>query len=493
MQAFSSGKHKIKEICALIFCISIIILGAVCCGNGISTPYTGPFSLSSGQCKGDNAAPVAGEKTLAIAALDGEDITICILRASDGVLLRHYDLDIHGSVVGQGDGLLYVDKRTSGDSSLALCAVEIDNGITRWCQTQVMNVATITQASGVIYAGTLDQSSGAGSVVAINERDGQLLWHFNTQANPGTSGHPLFALDQGIVYVNDYRPPVTSTATPGTGGSVPTPGISSVCALRANNGSKLWCVSLSAQSVTNLVADENGLYMWTESTEGVDGSTTNYDDPTNLAAYSASGLKRWSLTFPSAGLTISRFLIARGMLFTSWTGGQDWEYQLDALRTSDGQALWHIKKQSQAISMSITDSFIFIVNATGEIQVFNLLNGTSTWSRQNLISPFSPRKDQIFETLAGQGVTYVLVATPDGNSSYYISYLLALRVRDGATVWEDQTCGNSSVATAIAYTSTAVASPSAIRGTNARCYWNTFQQYTVNSPASSVLLLQVDN
>src|SRR5690348_7120356 len=94
MQAINKSRLSGKKIFGLLFCIGILFLGAVCCGNYKPIPYNVGFSLSSGQCQGGNTSPVAGETTLTVVASEGPNLTICTLRASDGVLLNHYDLSV---------------------------------------------------------------------------------------------------------------------------------------------------------------------------------------------------------------------------------------------------------------------------------------------------------------------------------------------------------------------------------------------------------------
>ena len=455
MRSTSNSKLPSKKMYGLFFCISVLFMGAAWCGRGVPISYNQGFSLSSGQCQGSNTSPGAGEATLTIAVSAGPNITVCTLRASDGALLSHYDLSIHGDVVGHGDGLLFVNER-GGDqgTSFALCAIHISDGLERWCQTRLTAITLATVSNGIIYA----SSSGQTLVAAVSERDGRVLWTFKTEADPAfSSSNSLpIVISNGAVYVSSYQSPRTGSPTPTDVGTDSASGIRNVCALGASNGRQLWCKSLNDQSIYSMAVDANALYVQTV-------------NATIFAFSLVDGSILWMglVRVSSSPYLLPHMLATHGMLFTNEPGANsDGSDQLYALRASDGQQLWHKPYSAKIGLMTVADQSLYVVTNAGELSVLNVFDGAPAWSHGGPVaSDNSFCSNNACNIIVGHVVTYLLVST----SSYQNNArLLALRTRDGKTLWEDQACAPTTPAPAVA--STGTPSPSLSPG-NGRCYW----------------------
>lgn len=470
MQPISHGKHQVRNICGLLCCLGIIILGAVCCGMTRGMPYysySQAFSPSSGQCQGRDTVPTAGEQTLTVVVQAGPNITICILRASDGILLRHYDLALYGDVVGYGDGLLYVNERqgTAG-SSLALCAVHISDGIESWCQTQLTNATTIAVANGNVYASSTDQTL----VTAVSERDGRILWNFHTLASSTTnSNSPLLATGPGMVYVNAAQNLPPGSPTPTTTTAL-TSDARSVCALRASNGQQLWCKPLPVQLIIGMATDEHTLYVRT------------FNNSSIYAFDAISGAIRWvmPLSFSQTSYTPPNFIVTHGVVFAdvpvSDASGSD---QLYALRASDGKRLWNTSYNGLINALSATDTCVYLVTSTGKLYARNILDGTPAWSYgpPQQVTPTAVSYKSADTIYVGHNAAYILLNASYGPGNY--ATILAMRTNDGKLLWENAGCAPSA-ATQVALAGTLTTGTPAGAATPTRCDWiNGATQYNL--------------
>jgi outer membrane protein assembly factor BamB len=474
MKPMGNGKPRSKLSLFFAICLFLlVVLTGMSCNARAG--YVA-FTLSSGQCQARNASPVAGEQTLAIVVASGPNITICILRASDGTLLRHYDLNIHGSVIGQADGLLYVQNYGQQGAVLSLCAVHISDGVERWCQAQLKNydLASITTDNGIIYVRPSDQTDN--HVTAVNERNGQILWNFRTQADPAITLQPLIAISHGTVYMNAYQnlqagspTPITST----TQGPDPKLGVRSVCALQSSNGQQLWCKPFSKQIINAMAVVENTLYVRTVN------SSSNY--ASIYALDSANGAFRWhfSLMLRQTSYRLPALVVAHGMVFTngnadttSYLSSND---QLYALRAGDGKQLWNISYESRIDLITATDKLLYIVTSSGALSALNILDGTLAWSHGIFISLSSYNFESTI--LVGPTVTYILMNAKGD------PHLLALKANNASTIWEDKGCAFA--------TSTPIIGTSTPAGNGAinRCYW----AKNAGVGVIKLLLLEVDN
>lgn len=453
MQITGNRRLPGKKICGLLFCIGILFLGAVCCGNYKPIPYNVGFSLSSGQCQGSNTSPVAGEATLTVVASVGPNITICTLRASDGMLLNHYDLDVHGDIVGHGNGLLFVNER-GGDqgNSFALCAVQISNGIERWCQTRLTGMAFATVSNGMIYASSSEQTL----VAALSEDDGRILWTFSTQADPALSNRPPLVVGNGAVYVSTYQSSQTGSPTPTDVGTDLASGVRHVCALGARNGRQLWCDSLDAQS-NSMAVDANSLYVQTM-------------EATVFALNLADGSVRWMSLLRVASLPylLPHMLAAHGMVFTNEPGANsDGSDHLSALRASDGWQVWSTSYSTKIAAMAASDSALYVMLNSGDLSVLNISHGTTTWSHGSTLTSSTPVSNNTTGNIViGQDAVYTLLS--DNTYPYSNRPLLALSAKGGKTLWTDQACAS---ATPTSFSGALTPTPG-VSSSNGPCYWS---------------------
>lgn len=479
MHVSNTVKQKVKKVCTLLVGFSIIFLGLVFCVR-VPPPYSYSFRVSSGQCQGNNATPVAGEQTLDIAAFNGSNITICMLRASDGTLLRHYDIPIHGDIMGQGDGFLYILERSGqqGDAS-AVCAIRIRNGLERWCQTQLkhynMDNASnqIQTGNGSLYLRYAYQ--GESFLTAVNEQTGQVRWNVRTlqpivPSNylPATFDYEILALTQDIAYVNASQILPADQSTPAT-----TSRTNGVCALRTSTGQQLWCTSFSPTEllINGMTAAENTLYVQT------------FQPASLYALNAANGSIRWQKSFtqvqPSNPLSLpnipSSLVLTHGMVLVKTPN-----VQIYALRASDGQQIWNtpLNLSSSVDSLGTTQAFMYaITNARTGIHMFNILDGTPLWSYTIPSQPYySTPNSQISDFMIEQDTVYLF------QRSGLSPHMIALNTRDGTPRWEGQIC------TALPSGSSITPTPTPDNETHIPCLW----QAPDESRFGDLQFLQVD-
>lgn len=472
MRLIKSGKQQFWRVCGLCFCLGIIILGAVCCGMGRGIPYQA-IGPAAAQCQSGNALPTtAGEQTLAVVVQAGPNITLCLVRASDGAVLRHFDLTIYGNVAGYGAGLLFVNERVGvGGSSLALCAVYVSDGVERWCQPQLTNAATVNVADGNVYASSIDQTL----VTALSARDGRILWHFQTLA-PSSSANPnlpMLTTSPGLVYVNS-APEQAGSPTPDTAAEQPPNSAMTrkVCALRASDGRQLWCHTFLDEGIATMTVDAHTLYIRTS------------NDFMVYALDTTNGSVRWAQTITWTNLsspTTSRLhlLVAGGRIFIDAPGAdtthQNWSSLLYALNASNGQRIWKIAYPGLSDSLSATDTLVSLVLSTGKLETRNALDGTPAWSysvaqQATPVTYYNNNNNTLTASIVTiRDVTYMLTYTQYGLD--IAGTLLAIHAKSGTPIWQMQGC-TTNQATQIAATSTPVA-----RNSPAQCYWTLQGQY----------------
>lgn len=476
MQLIKSGKQQFWRVCGLCFCLGIIILGAVCCGITRGIPYQA-IGQAAAQCQSGNSLPTtAGEQTLAVVVQAGPNITLCLVRASDGTLLRHLDLAIYGNVAGYGAGLLFVNEREGiGGASLALCAIHVSDGVERWCQPQVTNAATVNVADGNVYASSTDQTL----VTALSARDGRILWHFQTLVP--SPNLPMLTTGPGLVYVQAAATQAGSP-TPDTSAEQ-SPNVATtraVCALRANDGQQLWCHTFLDEAIATMTADAHTLYIRTSNDFMV------YALDTTSGSVRWAQMIKWSPISPSDTAHL-HLLVAGGRIFVDAPGADttnpNWSNLLYALNASNGQRIWKISYPGLSDSLSATDTLVSLVLSTGKLETRNALDGTPAWSysvaQQATPATYYNNNNTLTASIVTmRDVTYMLTYTGYGQNT--AGTLQAIHANNGTPIWQMQGC-TTNQATQIAVTSTPVA-----QNTPAQCYWTLQRQYS-----STISLLAV--
>jgi outer membrane protein assembly factor BamB len=459
----ASDKRLGRRVCASIFCVIVIFVGTVWCGNGATSAYNSSFTTSPNQCRGTNTAPLAGERVLSVAVIDGPNITLCHLRASDGTLLRYFNLTIHGDIIGHADGLLYINERggTNG-TSLALCAVQIDNGVTRWCQRQVTEGKSITASNGTVYANA--SSSQTAALFAIQETTGQVIWH--RQMQPGPDDVPTqILIEQGQLYVPIYQAPQASATATSTASALTnqTGSTGSLCAFLVTSGQQNWCHAFPGEIIEKLAMDDSAVYVQTVSALGGQNGLL-------YALDAASGNMQWhqSFTWDSGPGSL---VAAQGTLVLGLSeGDQPAKGKLLALDTKDGHFLWQRSLGDGLVSISLASSRIYLVTSFASFQAFNLADGTDAWSNTSLHLSQNGYI-QIASMLAGPTTAYVAISSSNANALN----VMAVDASNGKSQWSDPGCDSSST-------------PSATGAGATRCYWH----YQSGYQHTGIQLLQVD-
>lgn len=469
-----TGKSQFRHICALVFCISSIFIGTVFCGNDYVPPnYNQQISSSSGECPGQNMAALPGEKTLALAALVGPNITICILRTSDGTLLRHYDLAVHGPIMGSGNGLLYVEKHDGTDgSATALCAIQIDSGFTRWCQEKVANSLGVSVADGRVYAFSKETQT---VLTTLSESDGRVLWTTPIEAANATATNTSIAFGLETVYINIKLP-----ATPSSTNSQK---IRNVCALRATTGLKLWCQVIPQPYFNGMVASADALYVLT--------SMMPAATQPEIFAYNFDGTELWHTVLPQLypATSLGHFFMAQGKIFLDSLDPTSNTHLLTLVNPTDGSLVWS-HSYSGRISSVLAGAKLYTTSETGTIDALNPNDGKTLWSLPApfpllgypLVSPFA------HPILDSQDVVSLLIS--GSQNGYDAATLLTVRTRDGKILWKDEACNHPA------------STPTESAGENnggTHCYWKsqnapTFSDYRdYQAGYTHIQLLQLGN
>ncbi len=472
-----ADKRRRLRVGAALLSIIVIFLGTVWCGmgRGGTLSYNAGFSSASDQCQGTNASPQAGEQVLTVAVVEGPNIILCLLRASDGTLLRHFTLAIHGDKLGQADGLLYINERGGTDgASLALCAVQVDNGVTRWCQTQIKDAHTITISAGTVYALSSETSTQMTTLSAVQPATGQIIWSTQSAIDPSSpwTQVPVLA-GQGQVYLPVYQTPAEkiATTTPTATSIFQDEGTWNLCAFQTTNGHQNWCRPLPVGFIESLAVDDHDVYVRAKDEHGGENNTF-------IALRARSGELDWQTSFTSDnGHTF--LAVVQGLLLTNmYDGKQTTQEKIVALHASNGSLLWQHSLHAAFMTMTIAGSHMYLVTAAASLQALNLADGSEQWSTTFLSLPQYGSIDDS-SLLVGPASVY-LAATSRSVAS---ANVMAVRANSGKREWNDSNCDQGNTSASLGTTI-----PTQTSSDSGKCHW----YYKDNYLKVSLQLLQLD-
>jgi outer membrane protein assembly factor BamB len=318
---------------------------------------------------------------------------ICVIRASDGAILRHYALGENTSipVLIQADGVLYY-VLTGTDISSQLCAMQASSGHKLWCQTIAFNENPSFLGPPLILAHQtlyLLASDGASyELHAIRASDGTPLWEHPAAASS-------FAITNGAAYLFSS--------------------LTQVCALQATDGATLWCSSATASiRITGLAADSMGVY--------------TLDEQGTVVAYQpADGSVLWqhALGHPSINtfrVSYSPLLLQDGILFVTTS---DSSTILTALQNSDGTPLWDYSASTLAAA-TVQNGIVYLGNQNS-LLALQAANGQQLWQQP------LPQISQ-YSLVPGNSFLYLLDRA--GNLS-------AFNKSDGSPLWTHTQCADT--------------------------------------------------
>jgi outer membrane protein assembly factor BamB len=339
---------------------------------------------------------------------------ICVVRASDGSIVRHYALGGNTSIpfLTEANGVLYYLLQPANQGS-QVCAMRASNGVRLWCQFVPVNYGSPSQQPPLVLSDQtlylIAHGQNGFEVFAFQASDGAILWQQET-------GAAMFAVANQTIYV--------PTAD------------QQICALQATTGNQDWCTPAVEAEVAALAADEAGVYVL-----GQDGEVGAYR--------TADGSLLWQQALNHAPTatdisTVPLFLEGGNLYITTYATGNPSQKMLTAVRPSDGSLLWETQPGLMQAAMAAGGTVYLGEQQT--LQAYQATSGSLLW--QQPITPVSR-----YSLVSGGDVIYLLDVT--GN-------LATFRASDGRLLWEHTQCPTS--------TSTATQSPG---GARIWCTWGT--------------------
>ncbi len=368
-------------------------------------------------------------------ARTASSVTLCITRASDGALMRHYTLDKENSYANvqdltQVDGMIYFRLQLGPDQDTQVCAMRASDGTRWWCQANP--IASSPVAFGwmplIISEETL-YIQELTRIAAVRASDGAKLWQ--RAIDPKDQNRSGIAVANESVYVPSI--------------DVPALGSRQVCALRTADGTPRWCTPLDAlPGIAKLVADSTEVYVL--------GHGVNATEAEIVALSPSDGAIQWrrtlQITGGSAGTDTygtvmdDSFTVHNGLLYLSATDPVS-TARHTALRTSDGTTRWELATD-QLPTFIVHGDVVYAATNSASLQALHASDGEPVWKRSI------------------EGVTRMVV----GGERLYVldheSNLYAIGTSDGQLLWEHTTCF-----------STAATEPHIENGATVWCSWGT--------------------
>ncbi len=330
------------------------------------------------------------------------NIALCVLRTSDGAIIRHYKIDTKLPAQGmtQANGVVYFWQGT--EQQPEICAMRTSDGAMLWCQASPPGNSPVFFSSPlVINDGTL-YLQGETEIAALRASDGVLLWQSPVSRGPAGSNHY-----SQIAVVNDsVFIPVSANE---------------VCAVQASDGTRRWCTPPEAISdLLTLTADTTGVYVLNAG-----------GNPADIVAFSPTdGSLMWQRSLQRIVAADPPLLLVQdGLLYLStFDPANELRDIVTALQTSDGTTRWEATTD-QSVTITVSGGIAFLGDMT-RLQALQASTGRLLWKQA------IPRIEHI---LAGVGLAYVL----DDAANLY-----TLRARDGKLLWERIQCVDDSDASA---------------------------------------------
>ncbi|MFL5627697.1 MAG: PQQ-binding-like beta-propeller repeat protein [Ktedonobacteraceae bacterium] len=379
--------------------------------------------------------PVVADGVVYVTASTDITATLYALRASDGIQLWHSTSngpEISSLIVA--NSVVYVG--TQADKVLALRA---GSGTLLWQYSDdEVGLLSLQLVDGVVYVTANNEQPG--NVYALRASDGKLLWHYRAGASLNNSttvldgvvyvtsqngkltalstsdGHQLWQRDlgggniatmwqpiqalNGVLYVATTRmsEPTASTSSPdllpqalamsslfwGNFQAMPAAqllphkeGLSTLYAIRANDGTMLWHF--------NMNNGKNGMVGWLSLANGViytnvmDFSTSNSSGCHIYALQSTTGSVLWH--YDDKHTSPYGAVLAHGIIYVS-AYSQNRNDVVYALRAGDGSLLWR-----QGIGQPVYDApvlngaTVYIGASDGSVYALRASNGAVAWHR----------------------------------------------------------------------------------------------------------------
>lgn len=398
---------RLAQVRSLLL-LALAIVGYLLCGWSVLLLRTVPTAPLACAHEESHPSPTSLQEELFVGVtsalerpvyhgytIDDFNTAICVVRASDGAILRHYALGENVNIWGlaQAGGVFYYGLEDTSQKG-QLCAMRASNGARLWCHS-VSGVST--ELSLVISNETLyfqTQAQAAPELLAFRTSDGSLLWEHD-------EWQTFFAVGKSAVYI-----PTSSTQ---------------ICALQASDGTPSWCKSVNVQAgIAAVTADGTGIYVL-----GGDGSV--------VALRSGDGGLLWQQALQRVAKNIPTdsppLFVEDGILsITTRDPTNSLREILTALQASDGTTLW---QTPSALSLSATAvSGVVYLGSQDTLQALQATSGKPLWQTHLQLESQYPQ----YRLVSGGEVLYLLGS---GNVSAFS------RV-DGRFLWEHTQCTDSS-------------------------------------------------
>ena len=292
------------------------------------------------------------------------------------------------------DGVIYI---TAADGSVH--ALRNGDGSLLWHHTGLVDAYPVASANGVVFL----SEPQSGMVDALRIRDGTLLWQRRGLGSPD--------IENGLVFVSEET---------------------TIKALRVSDGTVVWQRKVARQ----------GLWV-------ANGVVYALPDFGGVGAFRATdGSPLWHHNIDGLPLGVDNHMIYLDL----------WDHSAAALRTSDGSLVWD-QKNVQADSLSsIKNGMLYFLPPSGELDAVRASDGSLLWHAPNSAS------GSAYELGADNGLIYL--SAPDGGED-------ARRVTDGMLLWHRRVNGNDMlIEKGIIYFTTDNGSMNAMRGSDGTLLWH---------------------
>ncbi len=361
--------------------------------------------------------------------------TFYVLRRSDGEELWHYAVlltpaqqaETRASIMDVffDKNQVYVDF-----SSGEIAAMDMQTGALKWKETKFPNGASFSADDGTLYA-TSSTANGNTVVYAFDGATGQERWHFTREMWGNVSFNPPIIVN-GVLYA----------------------GGNPLYALNAQTGKKLWEQRLPDRSryFDNLQLMGGVLYANSAATIAAVGSVggmgaQNPPDIWRVFAFDVqTGNPLWHS--PAGYQLLDGGTVTDGLIVAqSVIPEQDQQEKFLALDSKNGSVRWQITLASlpcdsdEACSphqVQIAGQRLYALDYS-HLQVFDLLNG----QRLALYAVTLPARKSFGPSVLNDGILYVRSAVHEGgayssgsSNTFWLYTIHAVRLSDGATVWE---------------------------------------------------------
>lgn len=333
-QQVTTRRLRLHSISTFIQTLAaVLVVGILLSGFALLFASRHNITTGSGIFGGGNGHATLSHSILVTSTDDG---TIYGTRPDTGAVAWHYATGrslVNGSstftVQGQvvyfaARGQMYALRATSGT---LLWHKNLD-----YPKAELTNYFHIVVDQGIVYVSGQTDGFGipGGIIYALHERDGAILWQYQSYSDP------LLAVHNGVVYAKRVLDDQGNMA---------------VQALRGSDGKYLWHYNTEVISV---VADDTAVYVYSGHPLNVPGETppTTKKQNKTLLALNTKGVLLWSKLVVSNG--VSPIIMTGNVVILGGIGEDMNIHYLCAYSTSNGSQIWSIQNGALYTNLGAT-------------------------------------------------------------------------------------------------------------------------------------------